>query len=144
MSFLKTIYNCSTLEANKKVQSIAKDMDINLSIGDNSVWLNEDEFEHLYEEGILVNENLVTLLEKQGVEFSDILREDFLFMREGEEREIYLKDDSGLYSANIFLDYLEINGVQNFEVWLDFNHMYRESNECRDLDDMPSNGVIRY
>ena len=140
MSFLKNIYNTSNNQANIEVCKIGKEAGINLLIGDNFKWLNEDEFDALKEEGVLVNENLIALLENQGVEFSDILREDFHFMVEGEEIEIYLKDESGLYSTNI---YLEIGGVQNFEVWLDFNNLYKETRD-KDLNDLSSKKVIRY
>lgn len=143
MSFLKNIYNTSNNQANIEVCKIGKEAGINLLIGDNFKWLNEDEFDALKEEGVLVNENLIALLENQGVEFSDILREDFHFMVEGEEIEIYLKDESGLYSTNIFLEYLEIGGVQNFEVWLDFNNLYKETRD-KDLNDLSSEKVIRY
>ena len=143
MSFLKNIYNTSNSQANIEVCKIGKEAGINLLIGDNFKWLNEDEFDALKEEGVLVNENLIALLENQGVEFSDILREDFHFMVEGEEIEIYLKDESGLYSTNIFLEYLEIGGVQNFEVWLDFNNLYKETRD-KDLNDLSSKKVIRY
>ena len=64
-------------------------------------------------------------------------------MVEGEEIEIYLKDESGLYSTNIFLEYLEIGGVQNFEVWLDFNNLYKETRD-KDLNDLSSEKVIKY
>lgn len=143
MSFLKNIYNTSNNQANIEVCKIGKEAGINLLIGDNFKWLNEDEFDAFKEEGVLVNENLIALLENQGVEFSDILREDFHFMVEGEEIEIYLKDESGLYSTNIFLEYLEIGGVQNFEVWLDFNNLYKETRD-KDLNDLSSKKVIRY
>lgn len=143
MSFLKNIYNTSNSQANIEVCKIGKEAGINLLIGDNFKWLNEDEFDAFKEEGVLVNENLIALLENQGVEFSDILREDFHFMVEGEEIEIYLKDESGLYSTNIFLEYLEIGGVQNFEVWLDFNNLYKETRD-KDLNDLSSEKVIRY
>lgn len=143
MSFLKNIYNTSNSQANIEVCKIGKEAGINLLIGDNFKWLNEDEFDAFKEEGVLVNENLIALLENQGVEFSDILREDFHFMVEGEEIEIYLKDESGLYSTNIFLEYLEIGGVQNFEVWLDFNNLYKETRD-KDLNDLSSKKVIRY
>ena len=143
MSFLKNIYNTSNNQANIEVCKIGKEAGINLLIGDNFGWLDEDEFEAFKEEGVLVNENLITLLENQGVEFSDILREDFHFMVEGEEIEIYLKDESGLYSTNIFLEYLEIGGVQNFEVWLDFNNLYKETRD-KDLNDLSSEKVIKY
>ena len=143
MSFLKNIYNTSNSQANIEVCKIGKEAGINLLIGDNFKWLNEDEFDALKEEGVLVNENLIALLENQGVEFSDILREDFHFMVEGEEIEIYLKDESGLYSTNIFLEYLEIGGVQNFEVWLDFNNLYKETRD-KDLNDLSSEKVIKY
>ena len=143
MSFLKNIYNTSNNQANIEVCKIGKEAGINLLIGDNFKWLNEDEFDAFKEEGVLVNENLIALLENQGVEFSDILREDFHFMVEGEEIEIYLKDESGLYSTNIFLEYLEIGGVQNFEVWLDFNNLYKETRD-KDLNDLSSEKVIKY
>ena len=143
MSFLRNIYNASNLQANKEVQKIGKDLGLNILIGDNFNWCNEDE-EHLKEEGVLVNENLIILLEKQGIEFSDALKEDFLFMKEGEELDIYLSDESGVYSTNIFLDYLDINGAQNLDVWLDFNNLHIESNKKKDLNELSSEGVIGY
>lgn len=143
MSFLRNIYNASNLQANKEVQKIGKDLGLNILIGDNFNWCNEDE-EHLKEEGVLVNENLIILLEKQGIEFSDALKEDFLFMKEGEELDIYLSDESGVYSTNIFVDYLDINGTQNLDTWLDFNNLHIESNKDKDLNELSSEGVIRY
>ena len=144
MSFLKEIYNVPGFCANQEIVRKANELGLNLSIGDNYRWLTEDDFESLREEGILVNEDLISFLEKQNVEFSDILKEDFHNMREGEELEIYLKDESGLYSSNIFLEYLDIDGVQNFEVWLDFNNLYKESDENTDINNVSSEGAIRY
>ena len=144
MSFLKEIYDVPSFCANQEVMKKADGLGIKLLIGDNYMWLNEEDFESLREEGVLVNENLISFLEKQNVEFSDILREDFHNIREGEELDIYLKDESGIYSANIFLDYLDIDGVQNFEVWLDFNNMHRNFNKNTDVNDVCSEGEIRY
>ena len=125
MSFLKEIYNTSGGQANKKVQSIARELNIELLIGDNYNWVDkEDEhYEHLIEEAVLIDKNLATLLENKGIQFSKILKEDFIDIKEGEEAEVYFKDNSGLYFLNIKVDYLDINGVSNLEAWIDFNQL---------------------
>lgn len=136
MRFLESIYNCSAGQANKEICKIAKSLGINLLHGDNFNWLN-DEDEHLKEEGIFVNENLVALLESQKVDFSDAIREDFHSMTEGESMKVYFRDDSGIYSAYLYLDYLDVDGVETFDVWIDFNNLYNETRTI-DLNSLPT------
>lgn len=136
MRFLESIYNCSEGQANKEICKIAKGLGINLLYGDNFNWLN-DEDEHLKEEGIFVNENLVALLESQKVDFSDAIREDFHSMTEGESMKVYFRDDSGIYSAYLYLDYLDVDGVETFDVWIDFNNLYNETRTI-DLNSLPT------
>ena len=126
MKFLESIYNCSEGQANKEICKIAKGLGINLLHGDNFNWLN-DEDEHLKEEGIFVNENLVALLESQKVDFSDAIREDFHSMTEGESMKVYFRDDSGIYSAYLYLGYLDVNDISVFDVWVDFNNLRYET-----------------
>lgn len=78
-----------------------------------------------------MNDDLLDLLEKQGVDCSDIIKEDFSSMAKGEFIEIYLKDESGIcYLSYLLLDHLEIDGVErDFEVWLDFNILHIASNQ---------------
>ena len=136
MKFLESIYNCSEGQANKEICKIAKSLGINLLHGDNFNWLN-DEDEHLKEEGVFVNENLVALLESQKVDFSDAIREDFHSMTEGESMKVYFRDDSGIYSAYLYLDYLDVDGVETFDVWIDFNNLYNETRTI-DLNSLPT------
>ena len=136
MRFLESIYNCSEGQANKEICKIAKSLGVNLLHGDNFNWLN-DEDEHLKEEGIFVNENLVALLESQKVDFSDAIREDFHSMTEGESMKVYFRDDSGIYSAYLYLDYLDVDGVETFDVWIDFNNLYNETRTI-DLNSLPT------
>ena len=135
MRFLESIYNCSEGQANKEICKIAKSLGVNLLHGDNFNWLN-DEDEHLKEEGIFVNENLVALLESQKVDFSDAIREDFHSMTEGESMKVF-RDDSGIYSAYLYLDYLDVDGVETFDVWIDFNNLYNETRTI-DLNSLPT------
>ena len=126
MKFLESIYNCSEGQANKEICKIAKGLGINLLHGDNFNWLN-DEDEHLKEEGIFVNENLVALLESQKVDFSDAIREDFHSITEGESMKVYFRDDSGIYSTYLYLGYLDVNDISVFDVWVDFNNLRYET-----------------
>lgn len=120
MSFLKEIFHSEN--ANQKVKEYAKSMNIDILVGDNFNWLN-DEDENLKEEGVFLNENFITFLEEKGIECSDIIKEDFRNTREGEDIEVYLKDESGVYYATMVTEYYDIDGVSNFGEWIDFNNL---------------------
>lgn len=119
--FLKEI--CHSTSANQKVKEMAKLLDIELSIGNNFNWI-DDEDEHLKEEGIFVDENLILFLEKNGIEFSDEIKCNIEITKEdGTQIDVYLKDKSGLYSTNLFTEYYDVDGISNFGDWIDFNNL---------------------
>lgn len=119
--FLKEI--CHSTNANQKVKEMAKLLDIELSIGNNFNWI-DDEDEHLKEEGIFVDENLILFLEKNGIEFSDEIKCNIEITKEdGTQIDVYLKDKSGLYSTNLFTEYYDVDGISNFGDWIDFNNL---------------------
>ena len=142
MSFLKEVYEALEGQRNQKVSEIGTRSDINISIGDNCDWISEDDYD-FKEEGVLINDKLIALLEANNVEFSDELREDFHFMREGEEIEVYFKDKSGLYTGVIFLEHLVIDGLQYFDAWIDFNNLCLESNK-KDLSKLSFGTIPKY
>lgn len=119
--FLKEI--CHSINANQKVKEMAKLLDIELSIGNNFNWI-DDEDEHLKEEGIFVDENLILFLEKNGIEFSDEIKCNIEITKEdGTQIDVYLKDKSGLYYTNLFTEYYDVDGISNFGDWIDFNNL---------------------
>lgn len=119
--FLKEI--CHSTNANQKVKEMAKLLDIELSIGNNFNWI-DDEDEHLKEEGIFVDENLILFLEKNGIEFSDEIKCNIEITKEdGTQIDVYLKDKSGLYYTNLFTEYYDVDGISNFGDWIDFNNL---------------------
>lgn len=50
---------------------------------------------------------------------------------------VYFRDDSGIYSAYLYLDCLDVDGVETFDVWIDFNNLYNETRTI-DLNSLPT------